>query len=287
MLPEIVDMVMPDEGVFHNIVLVKIKKTFPGQAQKVMNSLWGAGQMMFNKILVVTDADIDLNDSKAVARLICDKVHPVDDVIFNRGPVDVLDHSSSRFALGSKMGIDVTTKLPGESVYGSSKEFIFNESHPGLSEFLCNFTLIHERLPVLIIGIDKSEMNLRTVHQLLCNSGALKGLNWLVYIDPEAIGIRISDMVWLAANNIDPSRDCFYAKDGNELAIMPMAIDATGKSLAADGFKRQWPNVLIMDDTTIRQVDQMWEKLGLGTLITSPSLNYKVLVKNDGAVAKG
>ena len=132
MLPEIVDMVMPDEGVFHNIVLVKIKKTYPGQAQKVMNSLWGAGQMMFNKILVVTDADIDLNDSKAVARLICDQVHPVDDIIFNRGPVDVLDHSSSRFALGSKIGIDATTKLPGESVYRKFKGIIFNENHPEL-----------------------------------------------------------------------------------------------------------------------------------------------------------
>ena len=197
MLPEIVDMVMPDEGVFHNIVLVKIKKTYPGQAQKVMNSLWGAGQMMFNKILVVTDADIDLNDSKAVARLICDQVHPVDDIVFNRGPVDVLDHSSSRFALGSKLGIDATVKLPGESVLTSSKEFIFNENHPELSELSCNFTLVHEKFPVLIIGIDKSEMNLRTMHQLLVNSGALKGINWVVYVDPEAVGIRIQDIVWL------------------------------------------------------------------------------------------
>jgi 4-hydroxy-3-polyprenylbenzoate decarboxylase len=66
-----------------------------------------------------------------------------------------------------------------------------------------------------------------------------------------------------------------------------MAVDGTGKSLAADGFKRQWPNVLAMDDETIKQVDAMWDKLGLGSLIPSPSLNYKVLVKNNGAVAKG
>jgi 4-hydroxy-3-polyprenylbenzoate decarboxylase len=66
-----------------------------------------------------------------------------------------------------------------------------------------------------------------------------------------------------------------------------MAIDGTSKSLEADGFKRQWPNVLAMDDTTIRQVDEMWEKLGLGKLVASPSLNYKTLIKNDGAIAKG
>jgi len=287
MLPEIEDMVMPDEGVFHNVVLVKIKKTYPGQAQKVMNSLWGAGQMMFNKILIVTDADIDLNDSKAVSRLICNQVHPVDDVIFNRGPVDVLDHSSSRFALGSKLGIDATNKLAGESAYAVSKEFEFNQNHPELSGLSCNFTLTREKLPVLVIGIDKSVLNLRTVHQLLINSGALKGINWVVYVDPEAVEIRIPDIVWLAANNIDPSRDCFYSRDVFEQPQLPMAIDATGKSLEADGFKRQWPNVLAMDDKTIEEVDALWNQLGLGPFISSPSLNYKVLVKNEGAVAKG
>lgn len=287
MLPEIEDMVMPDEGVFHNIVLVKIKKTYPGQAQKVMNSLWGAGQMMFNKILIVTDANIDLNDSKAVAGLICENVHPIDDVIFNRGPVDVLDHSSSRFALGSKLGIDATAKLPGESVYTGSAEVIFNTDNPELKELCCNFSLVNQGLPVLLIGVDKAKVNLRTVHQLLSNSGALIGINWIVYLDPEAVGIGISDIVWLTANNIDPSRDCFYSKDTFDLPMLPMAIDATGKSLAADGFKRQWPNVLVMNDTTIKDVDALWSQLNLGTFIPSPSLNYKVLIKNEGAVAKG
>ena len=287
MLPEIIDMVMPDEGVFHNIVLVKISKTYPGQAQKVMNSLWGAGQMMFNKILVITDAEIDLNDSVAVSRLICNQVHPVDDVIFNRGPVDVLDHSSSRFALGSKLGIDATTKLPGESFYKSSTEFVFNENHPDLSELTCNFTLIREKFPVLIIGIDKLKVNLRTIHQRLCDSGALRGISWIVYVDQEAVGIRIADIVWLAANNIDPLRDCFYSFNTNGQTVLPMAIDGTGKSLAVDGFKRQWPNVLVMDDKTISEIDSQWSKLGLGPFISSPSLNYKVLVRNEGAVAKG
>jgi len=287
MLPEIVDMVMPDEGVFHNIVLVKIRKTYPGQAQKVMNSLWGAGQMMFNKILVVTDSDIDLNDSAVVGRLICDHVHPVDDIIFNRGPVDVLDHSSSRFALGSKLGIDATQKLPRETEFAGSGEFSFNENHPELKSLSCNFTLTHEKFPVLIIGIDKSKTNPRDLHQHLFDKGALQGINWVVYVDPEVVNIRVSDITWLVANNIDPLRDCFYARDAKSMQVLPMAIDGTGKSLAADGFKRQWPNVLVMDDKTISQVDFIWDTLGLGELIPSPSINYKVLVKNKGAVAKG
>ena len=287
MLPEILDMVMPDEGVFHNIVLVKIRKTYPGQAQKVMNSLWGAGQMMFNKILIVTDADIDLNDSKAVAELICAKVHPVEDIIFNRGPVDVLDHSSSRFALGSKLGIDVTAKLPGETDFENPHEFNFDPSHLMLKELSCNFSLTENQLPVLIIGIDKLQVNQRVLHQQLYEAGALHGINWVVYVDPEAAGILIPDIVWLVANNIDPIRDCCYARDKNGLDVMPMAIDGTGKSLAADGFKRQWPNVLAMDNRTIEEVDANWAKLGLGAFIPSPSLRYKILIKNDGAVAKG
>jgi len=287
MLPEIVDMVMPDEGVFHNIVLVKIKKTYPGQAQKVMNSLWGAGQMMFNKILVITDADVDLNDSKAVALHICEHVHPVDDIIFNRGPVDVLDHSSSRFALGSKLGIDATTKLPGENIFINTSGITFNEKHPDIQNISCNFSLTRENLPVLVIGINKLTTDIRSMHQELSEKGVFQGVNWVVYVDPEAVSIRIQDIVWLVANNIDPLRDCFYARSANGKSTSPMAIDGTAKSSEADGFKRQWPNVLAMDDTTIRQVDELWEKLGLGKLIPSPSLNYKILIKTDGAVAKG
>jgi 4-hydroxy-3-polyprenylbenzoate decarboxylase len=287
MLPEIVDMVMPDEGVFHNIVLVKIKKTYPGQAQKVMNSLWGAGQMMFNKILVITDADVDLNDSKAVASLISEHVHPVDDIIFNRGPVDILDHSSSRFALGSKLGIDATAKLSGETISAVQFGITFNEKHPDFDNLSCNFSLTRENLPVLVIGINKLTADIRSMHQQLFEKGALKGVDWVVYVDPEAVAIRIQDIVWLVANNIDPLRDCFYARSASGQPASPMAIDGTAKSSEADGFKRQWPNVLAMDDTTIRQVDEMWEKLGLGKLIPSPSLNYKILIKTDGAVAKG
>ena len=287
MLPEMVDMVMPDEGVFHNIVLVKIRKTYPGQAQKVMNALWGAGQMMFNKILVVTDADIDLSDSQAVTRLICSMAHPVEDVIFNRGPVDILDHSSSRFALGSKLGIDATVKLAGEKVYDENQGDGFNRSHPALVGLTINIALIDEKLPVLIIGIDKSLVNQRALHQQLFETGALQGVNWVVYVDPEAVNIRLQDITWLVANNIDPLRDCFYAKANLNTDVPPMAIDGSRKSLSTDGFHRQWPNVLAMDDETIRQVDELWGKLGLGEFIPSPSLNYKGLVKNEGAVAKG
>jgi len=285
MLPEIEDMVMPDEGVFHNVVLVKITKTYPGQAIKVMNSLWGAGQMMFNKILVVTDSGTNLNDSKAMIRLICDRVHPVEDVYFNRGPMDVLDHSSSRFALGSKMGLDATTKLPGETVYCAAKPLIFNENHPKLKNFTCNFILTREALHILIIGVKKPSINIRETHQILFEAGAFEGINWVIYIDNEAAGLSQSDITWLVANNIDPSRDCFHAKNEKSDSIAPTAIDGTRKSHESDGFQRPWPNVLVMDDETIGFIDQKWNNLGLGRFLPSPSLRYKTLVKNAGAAA--
>ena len=114
MVPEIVDMVLPIEGVFHNLVIVKIKKDYPGQALKVMNSLWGAGQMMFTKMMIVIDGETDINNHYELAKYISENVDVSTDIIFTQGPTDVLDHSCSRMAFGGKMGIDATRKLEEE-----------------------------------------------------------------------------------------------------------------------------------------------------------------------------
>src|SRR5205085_3651604 len=114
MVPEIIDMVMPVEGVFHNLVIVKIKKEYPGQASKVMHSLWGAGQMMFTKIMIVVDGDVNIHNTKEVAQYISQNFDPANDVMFTQGPVDVLDHSCSVMAFGGKIGIDGTKKLAEE-----------------------------------------------------------------------------------------------------------------------------------------------------------------------------
>jgi 4-hydroxy-3-polyprenylbenzoate decarboxylase len=100
MVPEIVDMDMPVEGVFHNLVIAKIRKEYAGQGQKVMNAMWGAGQMMFNKILVLSDGDIRIQDYEALARYICSNLDPASDIYFSQGPMDVLDHSCSKLGFG-------------------------------------------------------------------------------------------------------------------------------------------------------------------------------------------
>jgi 4-hydroxy-3-polyprenylbenzoate decarboxylase len=112
--PEIVDIALPAEGVFHNLVFVSIRKTYPMQAYKIMHGLWGMGQMMFTKYIVVVDADVDVHNTSDVLFRLCANTDPQRDSLFTKGPSDVLDHATSEIASGSKLGIDATKKLPGE-----------------------------------------------------------------------------------------------------------------------------------------------------------------------------
>ena len=112
--PEIVDMTLPPQGVFHNLVFVSIRKQYPYQAFKVMHGLWGMGQMMFTKYIVVVDADVNVHNTTEVLFRLCANTDPQRDSIFTKGPADVLDHATTEFAIGTKMGIDATHKLPGE-----------------------------------------------------------------------------------------------------------------------------------------------------------------------------
>ncbi len=113
--PEIVDYHMPAEGIFHNMVLVSIRKEYPGHAYKVMNGLWGQGLMSLAKLIVVVDADIDVHDPAQVWWYALNNIDPERDVRFSMGPVDDLDHAARAPAFGSKMGIDGTRKLPEEA----------------------------------------------------------------------------------------------------------------------------------------------------------------------------
>ena len=113
-VPEIVDYHMPAYGIFHNLVFVSIKKQFPGQAWKVMNALWGMGLMSLAKLIVVLDADVNVQDAEEAWWVALNHIDPERDIRFTMGPIDVLDHSSRAFTYGSKMGIDATRKWKEE-----------------------------------------------------------------------------------------------------------------------------------------------------------------------------
>ena len=115
-LPEIVDMNLPWEGVFHNCLIVSIRKSYPGHAQKVMSAIWGLGMMSFTKSIFVFDHDTNVQDIRECAWRAFGNVDPKRDMIFTEGPVDELDHSASRDFIGSKVGIDCTRKTPEEGM---------------------------------------------------------------------------------------------------------------------------------------------------------------------------
>jgi 4-hydroxy-3-polyprenylbenzoate decarboxylase len=113
-LPEVRDICMPAEGIFHNLILVAIRKSYPGHARKVMHAIWGLGQAMFSKCIVVVDEDVDVQNVREVAWKALNNIDPERDIQFVLGPVDSLDHASRLVNYGSKMGVDATRKWPGE-----------------------------------------------------------------------------------------------------------------------------------------------------------------------------
>ena len=124
-IPELVDINMPAEGIFHNLMVLSIRKSYPLQARKVMSAIWGLGQAMFTKCIVVVDHDVNIQDLSEVAWKALNNIDPQRDIQFVMGPIDQLDHSSRLPNYGSKMGIDATRKWPEEG---------FTRPWPGLIE---------------------------------------------------------------------------------------------------------------------------------------------------------
>ncbi|MFZ0299338.1 MAG: UbiD family decarboxylase [Candidatus Sulfotelmatobacter sp.] len=113
-IPELIDINLPIEGVFHNLMVVSIRKSYPGQARKVMNAIWSLGQAMFTKVIIVVDEDVDVQDLADVTLKVLNHIDPERDIQFTLGPIDSLDHASRLANYGSKMGIDATRKWPTE-----------------------------------------------------------------------------------------------------------------------------------------------------------------------------
>ena len=124
-IPELVDIHLPVEAVFHNLMLVSIRKSYPGHARKVMNAIWSLGQAMFTEIIIVVDEDCDLQNVAEVVLRVANNIDPERDIQFTLGPVDSLDHSSRLPNYGSKMGIDATRKWKAEG---------FNRPWPAMIE---------------------------------------------------------------------------------------------------------------------------------------------------------
>lgn len=293
MVPEIVDMVLPVEGVFHNLVIVKIKKDYPGQALKVMNSLWGAGQMMFTKMMIIVDGDVNIHDHKEVAKYVSENTDPANDILFTQGPMDVLDHSCSRMAFGGKMGIDATKKHQEEINRKITVNNLPSTVNPEKIKNLfseikdVNDDLLKSGISLVFISVEKNRKNhVKELNKKLFELEEFKNIKAIIFLEHTLDISDVADAVWRFSNNLDPKRDHFVIAPEDENEVSHIGFDGTRKTKEFDGFTRDWPNILASDEATIKSVDEKWNKLNLGPFIPSPSLKYRKQLYKGGAVVE-
>ena len=294
MVPEIIDMEMPVEGVFHNLVITQIKKEYAGQGQKVMNAMWGAGQMMFNKILVLADEHVKIQNYEALARYVFKNLDPATDIYFSQGPMDVLDHSCSKLGFGGKMCIDGTSKFEEEKGENCQLSVVSCElSKEDLKERFeeikhVNTSLLKKEIPVLIISVEKNKKDhIRELHEAICEIKEAAGIKMILYVEHTVDANDLATALWRFCNNLDPKRDnilCQHTLAGGQLVVC-MGFDGTRKTKELDNFHRDWPNIIVADDETIKAVDDKWGKLGIGKFIPSPSLKFKEQLYGESAVS--
>jgi 4-hydroxy-3-polyprenylbenzoate decarboxylase len=299
LVPEIIDMDMPVEGVFHNLVIAKIHKEYAGQGQKVMNAMWGAGQMMFNKILVIADEQVRIQDYEQLARYVFRHLNPATDICFSQGPMDVLDHSCSKLGFGGKMGIDGTYKTEEEidaqqyqlaaNRYDKLSEPMLKAHFPEITGV--NLSLLKKDIPCLIISVKKNRVgHIKELHEALCELEGMEGIKIVLYIEHTVDADDLPVALWRFCNNLDPRRDHFLALNRSRIdpgkKFACLGLDGTRKTRELDNFQRDWPNIIVADNATIMAVDKKWKDLGIGAFIPSPSLKYKDQVYgNEAAVA--
>lgn len=284
MVPEIMDMDMPVEGVFHNLVITQIHKEYAGQGQKVMNAMWGAGQMMFNKILVLTDQGIKIQDYLELSKYVFANLNPATDISFSTGPMDVLDHSCSKMGFGGKMCIDGTYKTneeqdedyrcPPLSISSTELRSLLLAHEASIREV--NTNLIELGIPCILVAVEKNKPgHIREIHHSIASLSLMSSIKMVLYVEHTVDPIDLATSLWRFCNNLDPKRDSFLYKTNGFPYSACMGLDGTRKTKELDNFQRDWPNIIVADQDTIEKVDKKWSQLGLGAFLPSPSLKYK------------
>lgn len=223
-MPELVEINLPLEGVFHNCAIVSIKNSYKGSAQTIMSQIWGSGQMRYTKMIIVVDENTNPHDIKTVKKCILERVRFPDDITISKGPLDALDHSSNEALFGNRVGIDA-----------SNTEKKFTDSTIEIVPLKTKKTKAWE-------GRELAKEMLETSTSRI-----------ILIVDADEDITDEKTIMWRLFNNIDAGRD-FYYKDKK------IAIDAT-KKITQEGIKRPWPNDIVMDEETKSKVDKIWELL--------------------------
>ncbi|PKP20669.1 MAG: menaquinone biosynthesis decarboxylase [Bacteroidetes bacterium HGW-Bacteroidetes-21] len=262
-LPEIMNMHMPPAGVAHNLVVISIKKGFPGHVQKIMHAMWGAGQMMFNKVLVVVDHDVDVRNYNQIMKVIATCADPRTDLMFSSGASDVLDHAADSFAFSGKIGIDATRKENKlENILHISVE---------LKEIQINKYFIDNAFPVFFVN-EAIAFDYQKYIPLIERGSAI-----LIVVDFNPDKLCSEYLLWYVLANMDPLRDVYKVVQENKLIWIINAMSGKNKS---DGSR--WPNITSMDEATINEIDNRWNDIMSLPMIDSPSRIY-TFISGSGA----
>lgn len=262
LMPEIKDYWLPWEGVFHNIAVVAIDKQYPGQARKVINGLWGSGQMSFCKTIVVVDKNGLLDKGATLLKDILSRIDLATDVFTAEGILDVLDHASPCALFGGKLGVDATQRIAGEAPRPAPTGARLDQSDTirkikALDDHITALRMIFNdiSLPLALLNIRKYVHKRGVFFRDLLLAGKAMSHGVAVFYDEE---VNINDdslILWKIFSNVDPRRDIFIRE---KLAI----IDATTKS-DLDGHQRPWPEELINRPEIKQRVDARWKEYGL------------------------
>ncbi len=258
--PDLIDYYMPENGVFHNLILAKIKTLYPGHASQMMHAFWGVGQMSFVKHAIFVGEDAPaLTDHEAIVEHILNRLN-LEDMLISKGVVDALDHSSPKFAVGGKLGLDCTGNEIAElgvTLLGDDELFRKMQTITLEVKSLKQY-FKQTKNPITVITVDKTRNQKYLFEEL---KPLFDHIKILVIVDEAKNSVDNPYMlVWRVTNNIDSNRDIFI--DGHTLGI-----DATNKN-AHDNFKRRWPDDVdctksVIDSLVERgiiEVDEVFEK---------------------------
>lgn len=232
-VPDLIDYYLPENGVYHNLILAKVATRYPGHAQQVMHAFWGVGQMSFVKHAIFVGEDAPRLDSKEIIPHILNRIN-IEEMLISHGIVDALDHSSPKFAVGGKLGIDATEPFLNE------KQKVIIDDHALLKKLQSYDSHIHDvkqyytdtNNPICCISLEKKRSQKFLLEEL---EPLFEHLKIVVILDKENNDLSNSYMlVWRVANNIDAKRDLYFQED-------VLLIDATNKN-ELDNYKRIWPD---------------------------------------------
>jgi 4-hydroxy-3-polyprenylbenzoate decarboxylase len=231
--PDLIDYRMPENGVFHNLILAKMKSCYPGHAKQFMHAFWGVGQMSFVKHAFFVGEDAPrLEDYEDISDYICDRVC-VENILISEGVCDALDHASPNACYGGKLGVDCTkdnVNYPRKSILEDKELFDMISSKIEDVKSLCQYKT-HTKTPICVLGVDKNRKIVDIYEEL---KEFQEHLKLLVFVDNDKNDVTNPYMlIWRVVNNIDAQRDIFLQSEY-------MGIDATNKS-KKDGYKREWP----------------------------------------------